>query len=91
MAGPSKIEATDLETLSYLQDPACGIPFDVHFEIEDEEGSSVGVVGGHKAVLALKSPVFKMDHLPKQATWSRSGEPQCFPSKRCCVTCMTTT
>ena len=59
MAGPSKIEATDLETLSYLQDPACGIPFDVHFEIEDEEGSSVGVVGGHKTVLALKSPVFK--------------------------------
>ena len=59
MAGPSNIEATDLETLSYLQDPACGIPFDVHFEIEDEEGSSVGVVGGHKAVLALKSPVFK--------------------------------
>ena len=59
MAGPSNIEATDLESLAYLQDPACGIPFDVHFEIEDEEGSSVGMVGGHKAVLALKSPVFK--------------------------------
>ena len=59
MAGPSNVEATDMETLSYLQDPACGIPYDVHFEIEDEEGSSVGVAGGHKAVLALKSPVFK--------------------------------
>ena len=59
MAGPSNIEATDLETLAYLQDPACGIPFDVHFEVEDDEGSSEGIVGGHKAVLALKSPVFK--------------------------------
>ena len=41
MSGPSNIEATDLESLSYLQDPACGIPFDVHFEIEDEDDSSV--------------------------------------------------
>ena len=59
MAGPSNIEATDSESLAYLRDPGCGIPFDIHFEIEDEEGSSVGVVGGHKAALALKSPVFK--------------------------------
>ena len=59
MAGPSNIEATDTESLAYLRDPGCGIPFDVHFEIEVEEGCSVGVVGGHKAVLALKSPVFK--------------------------------
>ena len=48
-----------MESFAYLQDPACGIPCDVHFEIEDEEGSIVGVVGGHKTVLALKSPVFK--------------------------------
>ena len=59
MTGPSNFEATELEYFAYLRDPACGIPFDVHFEVEDEEGSSVGMVGGHKAVLALKSPVFK--------------------------------
>ena len=59
MAQPSNIEATDSETLAYLRNPTCGIPFDVHFEIEDEEGTCVGVVGGHRAVLALKSPVFK--------------------------------
>ena len=59
MAGPSHIAATEFESLAHLRDPACGIPFDVHFEIEDEEGSGVGTVGGHKAVLALKSPEFK--------------------------------
>ena len=59
MAGPSNVEATDSESLAYLRDPACGIPFDIHFEIENEEGVNVGTVGGHKAVLALKSPVFK--------------------------------
>ena len=59
MAGASNIEATDSETLAYLRDPASGIPYDVHFEIEDEDGSNVGMVGGHKTILALKSPVFK--------------------------------
>ena len=38
MAGPSNVEATDSESLAYLRDPACGIPFNVHFEIENEEG-----------------------------------------------------
>ena len=59
MAGASSIEATDSETIAYLRDPASGIPYDVHFEIEDDEGSNVGLVEGHKTILALKSPVFK--------------------------------
>ena len=59
MAGASNIDATDSETLAYLRDPASGIPYDVHFEIEDEEGCSLGMIGGHKAIFALKSPVFK--------------------------------
>ena len=57
--GTSNIEATDEESLLSLTDPAFGVPFDVHFEIEDEEGFIVGVVGAHKAVMALRSPVFK--------------------------------
>ena len=57
--GTSNIQATDEESLLSLTDPAFGVPFDVHFEIEDEEGSIVGVVGAHKAVMALRSPVFK--------------------------------
>ena len=52
-------KATDFESFPYLRDPACGIPFDVHFEIEDEEGTTLGMVGGHKTIMALKSPVFK--------------------------------
>ena len=59
MARPTSIDATDSEPFAYLRDPACGIPFDVHFEIEDTEGRSLGIVGGHKTVMALKSPVFK--------------------------------
>ena len=59
MAGVTSIEATDSETLASLLDPACGIPFDIHFEIEDDAGNSLGTLGGHKAILALKSPVFK--------------------------------
>ena len=42
MAGLTSIEATDSKSNAYLRDPACGIPFDVHFEIEEEEGSSGG-------------------------------------------------
>ena len=52
-------QATDEESLLALTDPAFGVPFDVHFEIEDEEGFVVGLVGAHKAVMALRSPVFK--------------------------------
>ena len=59
MAGLSSVEATDSESNAYLRDPACGIPFDVHFEIEDMEGTTLGRVGGHKTIMALKSPVFK--------------------------------
>ena len=59
MAGLSSVEATDSESNAYLRDPACGIPFDVHFEIEDMEGTTLGMVGGHKTIMALKSPVFK--------------------------------
>ena len=33
--------------------------FDVYFEIGDMEGTTLGRVGGHKTVMALKSPVFK--------------------------------
>ena len=57
--GTSNIQATDEESLLSLTDPAFGVPFDVHFEIEDDEGFIVGVVGAHKAVMALRSPVFK--------------------------------
>ena len=59
MAGPTPVEATDSESFAYLRDPECGIPFDVHFDIEDTEGTSQGMVGGHKTIMALKSPVFK--------------------------------
>ena len=59
MARLSSFEATDTESNAYLRDPACGIPFDVHFEIEDMEGTSLGRMGGHKTIMALKSPVFR--------------------------------
>ena len=58
MAG-SNVEATDTETVASLLDPACGIPFDVNFAIEDDAGNTLGTLGGHKALMALKSPVFK--------------------------------
>ena len=57
--GASYSQATEKESLLALTDPAFGVPFDVHFEIEDEEGFVVGLVGAHKAVMALRSPVFK--------------------------------
>ena len=60
MARPTSIDATDSEPFAYLRDPACGIPFDIHFEIEDTEGRSLGIVGAHKTVMALKSQVFKV-------------------------------
>ena len=57
--GASNVEATDSETVASLLDPACGIPPDIHFEIEDNEGTSLGILGGHRSIMALKSPVFK--------------------------------
>ena len=90
MAGLTSIEATDSKSNAYLRDPACGIPFDVHFEIEDMEGATLGRVGGHKPIMALKSPVFRqcsMDFLQK-GTQSRSRTPQCLLSRGCCPTCM---
>ena len=56
---PSNVEATDSETVASLLDPSYGIPPDIHFEIEDLEGTSLGILGGHKNILALRSPVFK--------------------------------
>ena len=41
MAGAG-IEPTDSKSVASLLDPECGIPFDVHFEIEDNEGVKVG-------------------------------------------------
>ena len=58
--GPSSnVQATDSKTAASLLDPSCGIPPDVHFEIEDSEGTSLGILGGHRTIMALKSPVFK--------------------------------
>ena len=57
--GRSNGGATDSDTVASLLDPACGIPFDIHFDLEDEAGTSLGTLGGHKSILALKSPVFK--------------------------------
>ena len=53
------VGATESETVAFLLDPNCDIPCDVHFEIEDDEGNKLGTLGGHKAIMALKSPVFK--------------------------------
>ena len=53
------VGATESETVAFLLDPKCDIPCDVHFEIEDVEGNKLGTLGGHKAIMALKSPVFK--------------------------------
>ena len=56
----SNILPTDEEPLASLLNPGCGIPFDVYFAIEDEEGGTLlGLLGGHKNLMALKSPVFK--------------------------------
>ena len=59
MAGPSNGNATESEALACLLDPASEIPFDVHFDIEDVDGTDLGTLGGHKNILALRSPVFK--------------------------------
>ena len=58
MAGAT-VEATDSMTNASLLDPAYGIPFDIHFEIVDNAGNTLGKLGGHKNIMALKSPVFK--------------------------------
>ena len=51
--------ATESNANEVLLNPDCGIPFDIHFDIEDEAGTKLGSFGGHKNILALKSPVFK--------------------------------
>ena len=37
----------------------CEIPPDIHFEIHDETGTMLGLLGGHKNLMALRTPVFK--------------------------------
>ena len=54
-----KISPTDEEPIASLLNPGCGIPPDIHFEVYDEEGTMLGLLGGHKNLMALKSPVFK--------------------------------
>ena len=51
--------ATESNAIDVLLNPDCGIPFDIHFDIEDEAGTTLGTFGCHKNILALKSPVFK--------------------------------
>ena len=49
-AGQSRIDATDSKSTAYLRNRGCGIPFDVHFEVfEDEESfcNSVEMAGAH--------------------------------------------
>ena len=56
----TNILPTDEEPLVSLLNPGCGIPPDVYFAIEDEEGGTLlGLLGGHRNLMALKSPVFK--------------------------------
>ena len=55
----SNILPTDEEPISSLLDPECEIPPDIYFEIHDEAGSTQGLLGGHKNLMALRSPVFK--------------------------------
>ena len=59
MAGPSHTSAVDPKSIGPLLDPECGIPFDVFFDLEDEADTRLGMIGGHKNILALKSSVFK--------------------------------
>ena len=59
MAGPSNEDRDVSNSIGSLLDSECGIPFDVYFDLEDEEGTKLGTLGGHKNILALKSPVFK--------------------------------
>ena len=55
----SDIRVHESETVTSLLNPSCDIPSDVQFELEDENGTKLGLLEGHKTVLALKSPVFK--------------------------------
>ena len=55
----SNILPTDEEPISSLLDPECEIPPDIYFEIHDEAGTMQGLLGGHKNLMALRSPVFK--------------------------------
>ena len=51
---------TDEEPIATLLNTDCGIPPDIHFQIYDAEGTILGSLGGHKNLMALKSPVFKI-------------------------------
>ena len=55
----SNILPTDEEPIASLLDPECEIPPDIKFEIHDEAGTMLGLLGGHKNLMALRSPVFK--------------------------------
>ena len=55
----SNILPTDEEPIASLLDPSCEIPPDIQFEIFDEANTLMGVLGGHKNLMALRSPVFK--------------------------------
>ena len=43
-AGATSIAETDSKTVASLLDPACGIPFDIEFEIEDNAGNKLGTL-----------------------------------------------
>ena len=55
----SNILPTDEEPIASLLDPECEIPTDIRFEIYDDAERLLGVLGGHKNLMALRSPVFK--------------------------------
>ena len=59
MATPSTEGTAESNSIKSLLNPELGIPFDVHFDIEDGAGTKLGTLGGHKNILALKSSVFK--------------------------------
>jgi len=67
----SNILPTDEEPIASLLDPSCEIPPDIQFEIFDEAGTLVGVLGGHKNLMALRSPVFKTMFFGAQ--WKEQG------------------
>ena len=53
---------TDDQPIATLLNPSCGIPYDVYFAFDDEEGGTLrGLVGAHRNLLALKSPDFKRE------------------------------
>ena len=57
MAGASNVEATDSETNASLLNPESGIPFDVHFDIEDNDGNNLGMLGEFGADFGLGASI----------------------------------